>query len=268
MSHERSLADRRAEIDRHLETVLKSADRDCLELARATMEEWDDRWYGQLLALSYDSMADTSNTETVHLAATAIELLRGYCRLRSELLVQLNDEIAHSLTRDPTSALLASDYQHTSAYSTLGDVDHAHLRDCFEIFTNVSETIIEAFSTNYTQSSPTIGHCSFIDDTAGILGEGAALIGATLADVDRSRREHFAILGRGFSMGRQIQLSLNSGYRIVHIVPPLPDEQQLRQYAEQHLEMSNQALQDLSSYADVDPLRAFGKDTVSESSAD
>lgn len=260
MFHEHSFADHRAEIDSHLETVLGAAESDCLASARATMETYDDRRYGQLVALSYDSVAErrdnTSETESILPAATAIELLRGYCRLRSELLVQVNDEMAHSLTRDPTAALLAGDYLYTSAYSALCDVDTAHLGACVKILTTVSETIIEAFSTNDSESSSlTSDQYSFFDKTAGSIGEGAAILGATLADVDSARRDYFAKLGHGFGTARQIHRSLDTETGTVKAASPVHNERHLRKHAEQRRDEAHQALQKLSSTVDITALR-------------
>lgn len=258
MLHEATLDDRRSEIDRRLETALASADGDSLALARATVAECDDRQYGLLSTLAYESMATSPDREAVLPAAAAVELLRGYCRLRSQLLIQVSETMAHSLNRDPTTALLAGDYLYTSAYSTLRATEDGHLGDCFEILTDVSEALIEAFDANYANSAPsTTDHCSFVDETAGALGEGAALVGATLAGIDDARREHLAALGRGFGVGRRIRLALDADGDAAPVVPPKPDEERLRRYARRHLDEADRALEKLASSADVGALRAF-----------
>lgn len=262
MSHERSLADCCTKIDNHLETVLEAADSGCLAAARATMETYDDRWYGQLLTVSYDSVAQrratTPDTESIMPAATAIELLYGYCRLRGELLVQVNDEIAHSLSQDPTAALLAGDYLYTSAYSTLVGVDDTHLGECFEILTTISETIIETFSTTSTGPSSSASDLSaFFDTTAGSIGEGAAILGATLADVDSARRDSFAKLGRGFATARQIHRSLDAETGTVNVASIVTNERQLRKHAEQRRDEARKALQKLSSTVDMTAIRTL-----------
>ncbi|WP_323192231.1 polyprenyl synthetase [Halostella sp. PRR32] len=267
MTYERSLTELRAEIDSHLESVLKPADKDRLTAARETVDEYDDRKYGQLLMLSFESIATPASRDpgTVLPAATAVELLRGYCRLRSELLIQFDNGIAHSLTRDPMPALLSGDYLYTSAYSALSEINNAHLGACFETLTAVQESVIGALSTNYS-STPTAPDCrSFIDDTAGVLGEGAAVIGATLAGVDSTHRQHFATVGRGFGTGHQIQLTFGSGGGDVLSVFQGSEERELRQHAEKRLDEAEKSLCHLSSAYDTSFLRTFVEGTGSGS---
>lgn len=259
MPGNRSFGALRTRIGRRIEAALDSDPRDGLATAREIMDERDERWYGLLLALSYDAVAEPPDVEPVVPAAAAIELLGGYCRLRGELLVQFDDTIAHSVTRDPTAALLAGDYLHSAAYSTLGAVDHPLLGDCFETLTTVSGRIVEAFGARYTRSvPPTTGHGSSVDETAGTLGEGAAVIGATLAGVDDALRDTFATLGRGLATSRQIRRALDPEATTLPVVPPDHDEQRLRQHARRRRGDTDRALADLASKAAVESLRAFG----------
>lgn len=268
MSRDLSLTERRTRIDGRLKRVLDSADGGRLAPAWTTIVERDNRWYGQLLALSHNSVATTPVRPTVLPAATAIELLRGYVRLREQLIHQLSNEVTDPLRWEVTSALLASDYLYTSAYSTLGTLPDDHRAECFEEFTAVSKSIIETLGRNYIQSTPSpTKYCSFIDDTAGALGQGAAVIGATLADIDEPHRDYFATLGRGFGTVCRIQHILASDSALTQTDSSLTDRR-LRQHAKQRLRETDHALQQLSPAVDVNPLRVFITEAVSESTAD
>jgi len=205
-----TIAERRTKIDRYLDTALERADERPLA-AVSTMEACPDRWYGQLMVLSYNAIADEPRTDAILPASAAIELLRGYCRLRSELFVQLADDFAHSLTRDPAAVLLAGDYLNSAAYTVFAETDYNQLEDAFHVFTDVSESLVEAFDTEYIRS---VDDYSFLDETAGSLGEGAAIIGATLAGVNTFQRADFATLGRGFSTAFHIRRNHSERHRL------------------------------------------------------
>ncbi|WP_222913112.1 polyprenyl synthetase [Natrinema sp. SYSU A 869] len=267
MSHELALTERRTEIDSRLEMVLDAADGQLAPAWTAILER-DNRWFGQLLALSHNAVAETSDSPVVVPAATAIELLRGYVRLRERLIVQPGDTAADSLQWEVTSPLLASDFLYTTAYSTLGGLDDNRIGECFEVLTTVSDSIIEALGRTDSQSTPSsTEYCSFIDDTAGALGRGAAVIGATLADVDEPDRDHFATLGRGFGTVCRIRDILASDGPSVQ-PGSAPATRRLRQHTKQRLQETDRALRQLSSAVDGDSIRTFVAETVSERPAD
>ena len=251
-----------SQIERHFEQVLSDADETSLPLVQDVLQESPDRWYGQLVVTVYDSLSDHRGREDVLPAATAIELLRGYVRLRSRLLVTLTDKHAHSLTLDPTAALLAGDYLCTAAFSSLRSVPGPVSGDCFEILTTVLETITEAFARIYTPAkSIEYDRTMFLDDTAGSLGEGAAALGATLAGLDEPVRQHYERFGRGLSTARQINYVLDTDPTEAMVVPPTFDESQFRRYAAQRRDDAAQALDTLSETVDVTRLRAFAETT-------
>jgi geranylgeranyl pyrophosphate synthase len=247
-----------SQIKRHFQQVLSTADEANLPLVQDVLHESPDRWYGQLVVTVYDSLSDRQDREDVLPYAAAVELLRGYVRLRSQLLVTLTDKHAHSLTVDPTAALLAGDYLYTAAFSSLHSRPDSSSGDCFEILTTVLETVTEAFARTYTTAESTdYDQTKFLDDSAGSLGEGAAALGATLAGVDEPVRRHCERLGCGFSTARQINYVLDKDLTEAMVVPPTFDESQLRQYAEQRRDDAAQALDTLSQTVDVAPLQAF-----------
>lgn len=294
MLDERQLAGRRDAIEARLDAALDAPADDELALSRGAVMDRDDRWYGQLLAVAYDAVAgrraeagESSRRQpdeasfggldaadsVVH-AAASVELLRGYCRLRSELLVQLSDGVAPSLSRDPASALLAADYLYASAYSTLGvgdrnDLgvdDENSLGACFETLTEVSETIIEAFSTKHTEATgppPQTDRYSFIDSVAGALGEGAAVIGSTLAGADDDQRRRVSAFGRAFATARQVRLVAGSADRTVFTVPPVSDTEKLREYESRAIADGERALDELPDVVDGALLSSFVSTTLS-----
>lgn len=256
MPGELSPADRRAELDDRLDAALASADIGGLSLARSSVLDCPDRWYGQLTAHSYNSIASSPDPDVVLSAGVALELLRGYCQQRCDLLERLDGGDTQAPGRNPTAALLAGDYLNSAAYSAFGVVD----RDDpsvpgFERIAEISEAITEAFDARYVHS--TAEPCSFLDSTAGALGEGAAAVGAGLAGADASRREQFARLGRGFSTARQAQRVLDPDTSAWPSVPTGVDARQLHEYAVDRREDASRVLDHLESTTDVESLRVF-----------
>ena len=245
-------------IERYFEQVLSNAIKVNLPLVQDVLDDCPDRWYGQLVVTVYDSLSERQDREDVLPAAAAIELLRGYIRLRSRLLVTLADKHAHSLTLDPTAALLAGDYLYTAAFSSLRSRPDSSSSDCFEILTTILETVTGAFARTYTAAGSTDhDQAKFLDDTAGSLGEGAAALGATLAGVDEPVRRDCERLGRGLSTARQVNHVLDMDPAEAMVVPPTFDESQFRMYAKQQRNDAARALDILSETIDVTHLRAF-----------
>jgi len=248
---ERSPSERRTELDRRLEATLASADAGGLSLARSTVLECPDRWFGQLVALSYDAAADAPDPDDALPAATAVELLRGYCRLRCDLLTD-RDEDADAPARDPTAVLLAGDYLNSAAYAAFGRVPDGPPGDGFDALTSALQSIVEGFDAAYARS--TGGDESLLDDTVGALGEGAAVVGATLAGTDAPDRESFADLGRGFSAARHVQRVLDGPHSLL---PEDVAEADVREYGAARLREAHEGLDRLASRADVESLRSF-----------
>lgn len=252
MSQTMGLAERRAELDRRLDAALEASGDAGLATARSAVEACPDRWYGQLVALSHNAVADAPAPDDVLSASAAVELLRGYCRLRSGLFERLRDGDAGPPTRDPTDALLAGDYLNSAAYATLCAADSDRLESAFETLLSVSGSLCEAFD---GRSAADAGE--FLDETAGSLGEAAAVIGAALAGADESRRAQFGTFGRGFGTARQVRRVLASGGDPSAIAPREFDESRLQRHGERRREAGSLALERLSGDADVDVLRAF-----------
>lgn len=250
-----SLDDCDTAIGRYLETRLEGAGQGCSSVVRTTLNERPDQWYGRLVVHSYKSMPETSTTKTILPAAAAIELLRGYHRCRVELLKRTTADSTRSSGQDLTSSLLAGDYLYTSAYSTLSVMQNAPLDACFRSFTTVSNTIIGAFDDWASRSTWTAPvYCTFVDETAGILGEGAAVVGATLTGADTDDRARIASIGRGLATGRQLQRVLDSDVDTVYTVPSGVAERRLRRYANRCLEDATEAVREISPMMDGEVL--------------
>ncbi|MFC6723230.1 polyprenyl synthetase [Halobium palmae] len=249
-------------IDAELERIANQAAEAGLAPVRQTLEAFDERWYGQLVVRVYESLANQPTTDTIVPGATAIELLRGYCRLRSELLVQLNDERPHSLSHDQSTALLAGDYLHSSAYSSLGSLDPLPAAACSDALTDTLMATAEAFVVGYRHRSSTMEPTRFFDDTTGNIGECAALLGGTIAGVDENQREHAVRIGRGISTSRQIGRILDADPSLFKVVPRFIDESKLREHADDCREDARVALRALSSTGDVTPLRRLVEDEL------
>jgi len=174
------------------------------------------------------------------------------------LLVTLTEEGTHSRTFEPAPALLAGDFLYTAAFTSLRSVPDVPSSDCFEVLTTVLGTITDAFSRVYT-SAESVGYdpATFLDETAGSLGKGAAVLGATLAGADDSHRRHFARFGRGLSTVRQVDCVLEANPKEAMVVPPTVDESQLRIHAQQRQDDADRALDALSKTTDATGLRAF-----------
>ncbi|CQH56586.1 homolog to bifunctional short chain isoprenyl diphosphate synthase [Halobacterium hubeiense] len=250
---ELSPSERRTELNRRLDATLASADAGGLSLARSTVLECPDRWFGQLVALSYDAAADAPDADAALPAATAVELLRGYCRLRYDLLTDRDDHAA-ATDRDTTAVLLAGDYLNSAAYAAFSRVEDGPPRDGFDALTAALQTIVEGFDAAYARSAAESE--SLLDDTVGALGEGAAVVGATIAGIDDPGREPFADLGRGFSAARHVQRVLDSAGPD-SLLPLDVEERDLRRYGAKRLREAEAGLDRLAGSADAASLRSF-----------
>ena len=251
---------RSSEIQRYIRKAFRDMDKVSLPLVRNILQESGDRWYGQLVVSVYGSVSEGKEYEEVLPAAAAIELLRESVRLRSRLLVTLTDKHAHSITLEPTEAVLAGDYLYAAAFASLRSVPNSRSGDCFEILTGVLETMTESFARVHTSAKSGEYDISvFLDETAGSLGEGATNLGGTLAGLDEPNLLHVERLGRELSVVRQIRHILNADPSEATIVPPTIDQGQLHELAEKRQDHANRAIDSLSETVDVTPLRAFAE---------
>lgn len=256
MTPDQPFDDALSEVDRRIDAALQPGDGGGASLARSVATASDDRWYGQLVLRSNQAVRNTVDVEAIVPAATAVELLRSYCRVRCEQLAQRSNAGPAS-SREPSAALLAGDLLYSTAYSELAAVDAAPVDACFETLTTVTGTIVAALSRRAQADTATAADRSVIDGTAGALGRGAAVIGATLAGVDDSDRDRFATLGRGLGVGRRVSRTLDQADGRFRPQSSGSDARRLRRHAEQRLEDAAAAVEALSTVADVTTLRSL-----------
>lgn len=240
--------DPRVAIEDRIEDALGDAERGGLAVAREAATGVEDRWFGRVVVATHRSVADAPSPESALPAAVAVELLRGYGRVRAETLIQMRDERAHAFTRDPTRALLAGDYLYTSAYRALASMDHPALGDCVHAMTDVLESVTEGLAGACDAAA---AGASFFEATGGNLGAGAGTLGATLGGADGSDREALATLGRALGTARGVQQVVAGAEAPV---PVAADESALRDRAAAARDEARDALRSLSDSIDTDAL--------------
>lgn len=253
-------------IDRRLDSVVASAADAGIPLARSAVETAPDSWYGRLLVACADAGPASVDADASAPAAAAIELFRGYCRLRSELLGAVAaGEDRQSAGEDPTAPLLAGDALFSLAYSTLADVEHPATHVCFATLARTSRTIVESFAaTDGRRYVSLADHRDLLDGTAGALGRGAAVVGAILGGVEGDRREVFATLGRGLGVARAGRRTPDGAGNLFHPSLDASDDA-LQRHVTRRLAEADRARREVAGSMDARPLRPLF-DAVAESS--
>lgn len=255
MTPNRSTDDLRTDIDERLQGVLDADGSGYLADVVGPPTDHEDRWYGRLVVASADAVAPDADRSTLRSAATAVELLREYYRLRTELLVQVTERTAHSLNHDPTEALLAGDFLFAASFASLESIDASGDDSPFEALTAASRSIVEALGRIHVHPEPAPADLpAHFDDTVGALGRAAAVLGASLGGADDDVRRRFATVGRGFAVVRRIERLLERDEGAATIVPPTPDPDPLDAHAANRLRDADAALRGLSGTIDVDAL--------------
>jgi len=281
MLPEQTLPERRSEIEERIADRIDAAAGEALAAELSAVPERGDRWYGQLLVISHDAVvatpnpASASSRDAALTAATAIELLREYWVMRERLLVRLDGGDLDRSGRELTTRLLASDFLFTSAYSTLGSLRDERTAECVEAFATAAESMVAAFDDDRPRSTlPPETFCAFADATAGALGRGAAVVGATLAGAGEVETERLAAVGRGVAAARRVPRTLgeNAGEKSspgprstspqedlegARVESSASDSPRLREFAARRLDEAERALDALAETATVDALAAF-----------
>ena len=259
------LCELRTDVDDRLASVFDAGEGGYLADVLPAPTAREDRWYGQMVGVSYGALADEYDPHRVLSAATSVELLREYSLLRGELLVQLDERGAHSMHREPTAALLAGDYLLSAAFSALEPFDAVQNTAGFDPLTEASQTVVAAFGRSHGEETPSPADINaYFDDTAGALGRSAAVIGASLALAEESNRSRFATLGDGVGTARRISRFLDGDSGSASVVSPIPEHRPLRAHAERRLRSARHALEELSSTMDVVSVRRFVRTSVPE----
>ncbi|WP_436907743.1 hypothetical protein [Halosimplex marinum] len=246
----------RSAIEARLESALDGPGEDGPSVAREAVDAADDRWYGRLVGGAYRSLADGPDPDRVVPAAAAVELLRGYCRVRSELLVDLAGAGPRALGRDEVAALLAGDHLPAAAYATLTAADDPAVEDCVETLTDAFGAVAVAFATTFVEpTEPSPDPAAAVERTAGRIGECAVVLGARLAGADERHRDPVARAGRCFATARAVRDAFGDGAGPATVaVAELPAER-LDDYAARRRADGYRALGELPSPVDASPLR-------------
>ncbi|WP_167837401.1 polyprenyl synthetase family protein [Halosimplex halophilum] len=251
----------RSAVEARLEAGLSGPDGDAPALAREAVDAADDRWYGRLVGGAYRSLADGPDPDRVVPAAAAVELLRGYCRIRRDLLVQFADRCPHSSTRDEVAALLAGDHLAAAAYSTLTAVDDPAVGDCVGPFADAFEALTGALATTFAEPvGPALDPVASIERTAGRIGECAAVLGGRLAGAGDRRLDGLTRAGRCFAAARAARAARERDGRSAAVAAPELPAERLDDYAARRRTDGYRALGDLPPTVDASPLRRVADD--------
>lgn len=259
-----------AAVDARVAAVLDSSlvgdDDGTMAAARVAVDAGDDRWYGRLVAAAHDSVVGAtdpdsgpvSNRDAVAAAATAVEFVRGYCRLRADLLSALDGDCDATLAADHSTALLAGDYLHAAAFESLQSVPGRATGACVGAFTAALGSVRATFAAaSDDQASTRQIEQSVVDGTAGCVGEAAATLGGVLAGADDRAADAIEDAGRALAVVHATDRLLDSE-RAVTIVPVhTVDEARLRAQADGHREDAAGALQSLPAAVDAAELEAL-----------
>lgn len=212
-----------------------------------------DRRFATLLARSYVAVGGREpDADAVVAPATAVELLREYHRLRGELLVQVDETTTHSANRDPTDALLAGDYLFAAAFGALQSSGGVPAEAPFATLVDTAQSLVEAMGRAHAGDGQAAGDLpAYLDDTVGALGEAAAVLGATVADVDAAHRRAFAPIGHGIAVADWIETVLSREPGRASIVPPIPDEDALQQLAARRRQGAREAILSLDDVVET-----------------
>ena len=225
-------------VERRIDAAFDQASGATLPAARAAVTDAEDRLHGGILVRSHESLSGGADRSTVVAAAAAVELLWGYCRLRTELLARSPDASDDS-PDDATPALLAGDFLYSAAHAALGEADDPAAVACFETVTTVSKRVVEALSAAATASPPERQRI-VAEEAVGALGAGSALLGATLADCPGPYEDSFETLGSALAAARWAREAPAEG---------------TRRLDERWSAATERALDDVSGVAEVERLR-------------
>lgn len=261
-----------AAIDARVAAVLDDSpvedDDETMAAARAAVASRDDRWYGRLVAAAHDSAVGATDSDSapatdrdrdaVAAAATAVELVRGYCRLRADLLSALDSDGDATLATNQSTALLAGDFLHAAAFESLQSVPDSATAACVEALTGALGSVRTTFAaTCDDRASTQQSEQSVVDGTAGCVGAAAATLGGALADAPDRDAAALAKAGRALAAVHATDRLLDSE----HVVTPVPahtvDQTRLRAQVDGYCEDAAGALRSLPAAVDAAELEVF-----------
>jgi len=235
-----------------------------LAVARRTVEAPDDRWYGRLVAAAHDAAADRPRPDGVLLpAAVSVELLRGYCRLRTALLADASSPGDGPLGVDRSAALLAGDYLHASAFREVGSLPDPSVSGTgYEALSDALESVragLDAAFAGPDAPGPAAGPASLVERTAGSLADAAVRLGVSLAGADRSTATDLARAGRDLATARGLRQLRDAVHRAAVEFPFAVDDATVREAADDRRADATRRLRALRGDLDVGSVRHLAR---------
>ena len=225
-----------------------------LAAARAAVDSPEDRWYARLVAAAHDSASGSADPESVAAVGATLELVRGYCRLRADLLTALGGGCTVSFASDRSAALLAGDYLHAAAFQSLQSTSQTAAGARVETLTDALGSVRRAFSVPLTGSGAI--EPSAIARTAGAVGEAAAALGASLAGAEVQSVDSLARTGRALATVDATDRLLDSAATASTGTSAIA-ERALRANAGRRREVAAELLRSLPDPVDAAPLRSL-----------
>lgn len=235
-----------------------------LAAARAAVDVRDDRWYGRLAVAARDSVVGedgheaAAEREGVAPVATAVELVRGYGRLRADLLSALHGDAEVTLAADHSTALLAGDYLHAAAFQRLHSVPVDSAPACVEALTGALGSVRATFDAASDRAgSGRQSEQPVVDGTAGCVGGVAATLGGVVAAADDREVDALAAAGRALATVHATASLLDAEDAVTLVPAHAVEESRLRASAHECQESAARALASLPASVDADELEAL-----------
>jgi len=261
----RRLVDR-ATVDDAVAAALAGEDdagHESLAVARRTVEAPEDRWYGRLVAAAHDAAADRSRPDAVLPAAVSVELLRGYCHLRTALLVDASSPGDGPLGVDRSAALLAGDYLHASAFREAGSLPEPPAPGTgYEVLADALESVRAGFDAAFAGGdapASDAGPASLVERTAGSVADAAVRLGVSLAGADRSTATALARAGRDLATARGLRQLRDAVHRAAVDFPFAVDDAAVREEADRRRADATRRLRTLRGDLDVAGVRHLAR---------
>jgi len=250
----------RSTVDDGVADALADASGECLTVARQSVVDLGDRWYGRLVAATHDAVAGPHRSDAVLPAAVSVELLRGYCRLRAALLVDRPDDRTVLGGVDQSAALLAGDYLHAMAFLELQSLPRSAPDTGFDALTDALESIRAGFSSAF--ASPTgseTGPTALVEQTVGAVADAAVRLGGSLGGADHDAADDLAAAARDFATARGLRQFRDAVHQTSVEFPFHVDDTALRETADSRRADASRRLRGLRTDVDVERVRRLAR---------
>lgn len=250
----------RSTVDDGVADALDDASTESLTVARRAVDGTGDRWYGRLVAAAHDAVAGPPRAEAVLPAAVSVELLRGYCRLRTSLLADVPDGQNTPGGPDQSAALLAGDYLHAVAFLELRSLPRSVPEAGFETLTDALESIRAGFTAAFAEpAAANTDPAALVEQTVGSVAGAAVRLGVSLGGADPSAADEFADAARDYATARGLRQLRDALHQTAVELPFGVDDAALRMQAESRRADASRRLRGLRGDFDVQSVRHLGR---------